>query len=374
MRTTEESVAAKELIAKKEIVGQSKGKTPPTMVAPNGKLTETQTVVKKKSVVRRVMPWLLAGLLAFGGFYGWTKLQYGQTHETTDDAQIDADINPVISRLPAYVESIAVEDNQKVKAGDILIKLDAKDLEIKLQSAEASYQNALAAVVAAKASASAALANVKTAEVAERKTLTDLNRDQQLLTGNAITEQQMLSTRAAHETAEAQLTTARQQAEAVQSQVAVADAQVAQRKADVDNVKLQLSYATITTPTNGTIAKRSVEVGEFVQAGQPLMTITPNEVWITANFKETQIERIRTGEPVSFEADAYPDYEFHGTIGSISPATGAKFALLPPDNASGNFVKVTQRIPVRILVDPTSIKGHPLRPGMSVDVAVTTGK
>lgn len=347
-----------------------------TVVAPDGMLKETGTVTgkKKRSIVRRIMPWLLAAVLGLGGYYGWTIVKFNQTHESTDDAQIDADISPVMSRLPAYVATVGVLDNQQVRAGDVLVTLDAKDIEIKLESAQAAYSNALAVVSAAKASAAAASANIQTAEIAEAKAAADLSRDKTLLTGDAITAQQVLSTQGVHETAASQVEAVRKQAAAAHAQIAVAEAQAAQRKADVDNVKLQIEYATITAPTSGTIAKRSVEPGQFVQAGQPLMAITPSEYWITANFKETQIERIHVGAPVNFEVDAYPGYEFHGTIGSISPATGAKFALLPPDNASGNFVKVTQRIPVRIHVDPTSVAKHPLRPGMSVDVTVTTGK
>jgi membrane fusion protein (multidrug efflux system) len=347
-----------------------------TVVAPDGMLKESGSVVvkRKKSLLRRIMPWFLVALLGVGAYYGWTLLQFNQTHETTDDAQIDADISPVMSRLPAYVATVTAQDNQHVNAGDVLATLDAKDLQIKLESAEAAYSNALAVVSAAKASASAAAANIQTAEIAEAKAAADLSRDKTLLTGDAITAQQVLSTQGVHETAASQVEAVRKQAAAAQAQVAVAEAQAAQRKADVDNVKLQISYATITAPASGTIAKRSVEPGQFVQAGQPLMAVTPSDIWITANFKETQIAKIRLGAPVSFEVDAYPGVEFHGTVGSISPATGAKFALLPPDNASGNFVKVTQRIPVRIHVDPASVTSHPLRPGMSVDVTVTTGK
>jgi membrane fusion protein (multidrug efflux system) len=356
---------------------------PQTVVAPNGTLKETavdqlqQTGTAqrpRKSLIRRLMPWVLLAILGAGALYGWNIVQFNRVHESTDDAQIDADISPVIARLPAYIARITVEENQAVKAGDVLATLDAKDLEIKQQSAEAAYQNAVAAVASARATAAAASAKIKTVDVAAQKTSTDLDRDERLLTGNAITEQQMLATRSAHESAVAELAAARQQATAVQSQIAVAEAQASQRKSDLDNVKLQLSYATIVAPVDGTVAKRNVEAGQFVQSGQPIMAIAPHDVWITANFKETQIAEIKKGAPVTFEADAYPDFEFHGTVSSIAPATGAKFSLLPPDNASGNFVKVTQRIPVRIHVDDASVKAHPLRPGMSVDVTVTTGR
>src|SRR5581483_9349467 len=255
-----------------------------------------------------------------------------------------------------------------------LLTLDAQDLMLKRTAAEAAVTNAQAAVTSAQASATAAQSNVATAEVNRQKTAEDLARAKGLVAGGAMTKEQYDAVRAAAEAAETQLKTVSDQALAASSQVGVAQAQVKQRLADLDNAKLQLSYATIVTPVAGTVAKRNVEVGEFIQQGQPLMAITQNDIWITANFKETQLFDLRPGQRVEFTADAYPDSVFHGTVQSVSPATGAKFSLLPPDNSTGNFVKVTQRVPVKILVDRGNYSKSPLRPGMSVDVTVTTGK
>jgi membrane fusion protein, multidrug efflux system len=157
-------------------------------------------------------------------------------------------------------------------------------------------------------------------------------------------------------------------------EVSAAQAQVAQKRADVDYAKLQLSYVTMTAPADGVISKKSVEVGQYVQAGQPLMAIVEDhEVWVVANFKETQLRRMRIGQPVAIHVDAYPQVTFHGRIESIAAATGAKFSLLPPDNATGNFVKVVQRIPVKVLFTDPPDTAHPLRVGMDVTATVDLG-
>jgi len=149
---------------------------------------------------------------------------------------------------------------------------------------------------------------------------------------------------------------------------------MAAAEAEVNNAQLQLSYAYITAPISGTIARRNAESGALVQIGQTLMSIVPDsDVWVTANLKETQLTHVRTGDRAQFTVDAYPGHEFGGRVASLSPATGARFALLPPDNATGNFTKVVQRIPVKIEVDQPSQTATPLRPGMSVEVTITTG-
>jgi len=315
---------------------------------------------KKANPVRRLITILVLLAIVIGGSaYGYQKYVFGQSHEDTDDAQIDASITPVLPRIAGYVTKILVEDNQRVEAGAPLVVLDTRELQIKVQNAEAALRTAEAAVTVARA-------NVNTAEVSERKALSDLERDRKLLEGNALTKQQFDITRTASETAAAQLATAR-------DQIGVAEAQVSQRKAELDLAKLQLSYGTITAPISGIVSKKNVEVGQYVQASQPLMALSENnDVWITANFKETQIEQLKPNQPVEFHVDAYPDVTFQGRVESLSPATGAKFALLPPDNATGNFVKVVQRVPVKIAITGPVNSKYPLRPGMSAEVIVTT--
>jgi membrane fusion protein (multidrug efflux system) len=152
-----------------------------------------------------------------------------------------------------------------------------------------------------------------------------------------------------------------------------ADARLASAEAAVANAQLQLGYATLLAPYAGVVAKRNAEPGSLVQIGQNLMSVVPEtDVWVTANLKETQLAKVSVGDPAEFEVDAYPGVTFHGRVESLSPATGAKFALLPPDNATGNFTKVVQRVPVRVAVDSRADPAHPLRPGMSVNVTITT--
>jgi len=329
---------------------------------------------EKKGGVKRLMPFIFGAIILAAAFYGWRIIQYNKVHENTDDAQIDADISPIIPRVSGYVAYVKVSDNDHVDSGAVLVQLDTADIAIKVRSAQAAIESAQAAVVSARASAATAHQAIASAEVAQTKAQQDLNRAGGLLGGKAITQEQYDDAKLAVEAAADQLKTATAQAAASETQINVAQSQIKQKMTDLDNAKLTLTYATIKAPIAGTVAKKNVEVGEFIQAGQPLMAITPEEMWITANMKETQTEDLHVGQKVDFKVDAYPDSTFHGTVQSLSPATGAKFSLLPPDNSSGNFVKVTQRVPVKILIDRRDYSKSPLRPGMSVDVTVSTGK
>jgi membrane fusion protein, multidrug efflux system len=353
--------------------GQPLNGKPASQVKTESKIEEV-TTPKKKGPIRRALPFLFGAILIAGAIYGWHIIQYNKVHESTDDAQINADISPIIPRVAGYVTTITVADNDKVDSNQVLAQLDAQDLTLKVNAAQAALQNAQAAVASVQAAAVAAHANVATADVNRHKTATDLERAKGLLAGHAITQEQYDSAKAAAESAESQYKGVSDQAAAAESQVAVAQSVVKQRQSDLDNAKLQVSYATILAPVRGTVSQKSIHIGEYVQPGQPMMAITQNDIWITANFKETQMEDLHPGQRVEFTVDSYPDSTFYGRVESVSPATGAKFALLPPDNATGNFVKVTQRVPVKILVDRHDYSKSPLRPGMSVDVTVTTGK
>ncbi len=335
--------------------------------------TEEQSKASKTGV-RKALPFIFVAILIAAGLYGWHIIQYNKVHENTDDAQIDVDITPIIPRVGGYVATVNVNDNDHVDSNAVLVRLDTNDLYLKLRSAEAALANVQAAARSAAVSASVAHANVATAEVSRQKAADDLARAKGLFAGGALTKEHLDGFKAADDVAAAQLKSATDMASAADAQVAVAESQIAQRQVNIDNAKLQLSYTTITAPVSGTVAKKSVEVGEFIQPGQPLMAITQGDIWITANYKETQLFDIKPGQRAEFTVDGYSDQTFHGTVLSVSPATGAKFSLLPPDNSTGNFVKVTQRVPVKILVDRGDYTKYPLRPGMSVDVTVTTGK
>ena len=320
--------------------------------------SEKNTTPKKK-----ILPVILALIVIASVAFGISKYVYSQHHEDTDDAQIDSDISPVIARVAGYVNEIQFEDNQHVNKGDTLIKLDDRDLQIKVQQAEAALANASANVPVAKANVVTAEANQSTAKTAIDaakirvwKATQDMNRYTNLIADKSVTQQQFDAVKAEKESAEAALQTTIKQQQAttaqigsVQQMIAVANSSLQQRQADVDYAKLQLSYATIIAPASGLASKKNVQSGQLVNAGTPLLSIVSDEnIYVIANFKETQLTKMKEGLAVEIKTDAFPDENIEGTIYRFSAATGAKFSLLPPDNATGNFVKVVQRIPIKI--------------------------
>ncbi|WP_375416883.1 HlyD family secretion protein [uncultured Hymenobacter sp.] len=333
---------------------------------------------------RRIVLLVLALALLIGGYYGWTRYQYAAAHESTDAAQVEGDVYPIIPRISAPVLAVSVDDNQLVKKGDVLVTLDPADYQQRVNAAEAALAQARAQVIAARAGVGTAQAGISTAQSTigvsdanRAKLQKDLQRSQFLRKEDIIPQSEfdavqanLEATSATRTTATNQVRVARQQVTAAQQQVAVAQAVVKQRQADLDNARLQASYATITAPANGIVSKKNVQPGQSVGPGQQLLGLVGSErTWITANFKETQLANMRVGQPVAVEVDAYPDLKFQGHVESLSAATGARFALLPPDNASGNFVKVVQRVPVKIALDKLDPQ-HPLRAGMSVKAEV----
>lgn len=320
--------------------------------------------------------------------------------EKTDNAQLDTDISPVIPRVNGTVVRVLVEDNQTVKKGDTLVKLDDEMFKIALQQAEIAVLQArqnvrlstsnkgvassgvstvAANLVAAKASVDAAKVRV---ELAQK----NYKRYKNLLDQKSATQQQFDGIKAEKETAEKLLSIAEGELLALQKQVEtskagvnsssdgveLAEIAVKQAEAALATAKLQLSYCAITAPADGVVSKKNVQNGQVVSIGQPLMAITNNKkIWIVANFKETQIEKMKIGQDAEIVVDAYDDTVIKGKVQSFSQATGSKFSLLPADNATGNFVKVTQRIPVKIILegDYSSLN---LRAGMSAEVKVKT--
>jgi membrane fusion protein (multidrug efflux system) len=344
---------------------------------------------------KRRLPLLILGVLVLVlGTWAVRRYLYSRHHVSTDNAQVDGHITVIAPRISAFINRVLVDDNQHVKAGDTLVVLDDRDLRVKLEQAEAELRDAQATVgsrgragqaqaelQATRAQAASATATVAAAESDYKKAAADLERYRGLAADKIVSAQQLDAAQAAYEAAAANLESVRKQASAAGSQVSAsgaalrsADARLAAAQAAVDNARLQLSYARITAPAAGVIAKRNAETGALVQPGQSLMSIVPDrDVWVTANLKETQLPNVRVGDPVEFTVDAYPGRKFSGRVESLSPATGARFALLPPDNATGNFTKVVQRVPVKIAVEQPSDTSHQLRPGMSVDVDIATG-
>jgi membrane fusion protein (multidrug efflux system) len=363
------------------------------------KITETTTVTeqKKKS---KVFPIVLLLLVVFGTWFGVSKYTHAQHHEETDNAHIEANISPVIPRVGGYVADVRVRDNQPVKKGDTIVVLDDRDLRLKLAQAEAALATAKSNFGAAEATTSAATANIgtarasvstidaqiETAKVSVWRTQKDYERYANLVTDHSVTQQQYEQALAAKQTAERQLQVleeqraqATQQTKAVatqsnatSSQVGVAATLIRQREVEVENAKLNLSYAVITAQADGLVSKVTVQPGQFVQPGQSLFAIVLNDaIWVIGNFKETQLNKMKLGQKAVIHVDAFPGKGLDARVSSFSPATGSSFAILPPDNASGNFVKVVQRVPVKIeFANPNDPAVKQLRAGMNVEVDV----
>lgn len=359
-----------------------------------GNHTKQETKKKSKTFI------IVLGLLVVaGGWFGITKYIHGKHHEETDDAQVESNISPVIPRIAGYVKEVKVDDNVQVHKGDTLIILDDRDLRVRLDQAEAALTTAKSNLSAARATSAAAHSGITTSKagvaVAEAqieaakinvwRTTQDYNRYANLIKDHSITQQQYEQALAAKETAESQLRVLEQQRDealqqtggvtsqssATAEQIGIASSVIKQREVDVEDAKLNLSYAVITAPSDGLISKVGVQPGQFLQPGQALFSIVlDNEKWVVANFKETQFNKMRVGQRVTVHADAFPNHDFTGTLTSFAPATGSRFALLPPDNSTGNFVKVVQRLPVKIEFDKQDSLIGQLRAGMNVNVDV----
>lgn len=345
-----------------------------------------ETVKKKKSPAKKIMPIILIIVLIVGIIFGIKEYIYYHHYDTTDDAQVDGDISPVVARVGGYVKEIRFTDNQFVHAGDTLVVLDDRDYQIKLEQAKAALAAAKSQIGVSQshvgsvsANVPPAQANVEAAEAKLWKINQDYTRYKNLLEGQAITQAQFDAIQAEKQAAEAEVAAAKKQVAAITSQVGASREQVtatesgiATYEAAIDFAKLQLSYTIITAPVSGIVSKRNIQIGQLVQPGQNMFAIVDNNrIYVTANFKETQLAEMKPGQPVEIDVDAYPDQAFKGHVESFSGATGAKFSLLPPDNATGNFVKVVQRMPVRIAFDSLSEEWRTkLRPGLSVFVKV----
>ena len=360
-----------------------------------------------------------AVLLALAAVAAW---RHADARESTDDAQIDAHVSPVAARVGGTVLEVLVRDNQRVEKGASLVRIDPRDHQVALARAQADLAEAEASARAARttvpltsttanaqetgadsdvAGAEARLASgraqLKEAQARERQAAADLERLRPLVAKDEISRQQFDAVATAAEAAHAgreaaaaavlgaeravgaararlqQARTGREQVAIVSARAASAEAKVAMARAALEQAKLNLSYTEVRAVVGGIVSRRSVEVGQIVQPGQPLLALVDlDDVWVTANFKENQLRRIRPGQPVEISVDAYGGRTYRGRVDSISAATGARFSLLPPENATGNYVKVVQRVPVKITLDPGQDAERQLRPGMSAFPTVRT--
>ena len=336
----------------------------------------------RPSVIRRHPWWFILGALALvalgiAGYFYWQI--YLHPYETTDDAFVDARSFTIAPKVGGYVVAVPVTDNQHVEKGDVLFQVDQRDYRVALEQAEAqvtaseaAIKNIDAQIEAQRAQVEVAQAQVDTAQAALKFAEEDAARYKALAERGAGTVQQSQSStsqlqqrQAALASANANVVAARKQIGSLQAQRASAEAQLSQSKAQRDQAQLNLGYTTVTAAQGGRVVRLTGGVGELAQAGQSLSNFVPDDIWVTANYKETQVTDMRPGQPVEIAIDAYPDRRITGRIDSIQPGSGTAFSLLPAQNATGNYVKVTQRIPVKIMVDgwPADVA---IGPGMSV--------
>ncbi len=318
---------------------------------------------------------ILAALAAVVLYY----LKFVAPYESTDDAFVDGYTTQLSSRVPGQVLRLLIRDNEEVRAGQVLIELDPRDYEASLAEARAGLASARSGQVESLAQLDVAAARVAEATATETAVAADAQR-----ANDDLRRYQSVETRAVSKTLVDQITTAARasaaQLRAARSQLAAARAGVALSRAatvtaaaavtlaeaQVRQAELNLSYTTLIAPMDARVTARTVAIGDYVQPGQGLLALVPKNVWVVANFKETQLTRMRPGQPVELRVDAYPDYTLKGHVDSLQAGTGARFSLLPPENAVGNYVKVVQRVPVKIVFDGPLPAGLDVAPGMSV--------
>ena len=355
--------------------------TPPTQKGKGGKSA------KRGGKARLVLLSLLVCGLGFGAYEGYSWWTHGRFFETTDDAYVSADITTVLAKVSGHVAAVEVKDNQTVKAGDVLVRLDDGDYRLAVRSAQDSIVSAKASVTridrqiqAGRASVDQARASVDAAVARFDMARTDYDRQKRLVETNTTSqstldsaEANLKETRANVASARASVAVAEANIEVLQAQRAEAASAVRSAETALDKAQRDLDFTVIRAPVDGVVGNRAAEVGTFLQAGSRIAAMVPlKKVYVNANFKETQLEGIAPGATVDIEVDAYPDAVIHGTVESISPATGAVFSLLPPENATGNFTKVVQRVPVRIAVSRGEAERGHLRAGMSVEASIDT--
>ncbi len=340
--------------------------------------------------LRRV---LIAGAslaaLAAAAYLGWEYWSVWRFEVSTDDAYVQADNTTIAPRVSGYLTKVLAKDNEHVKAGQVLARIDDRDFKVALAEAKADVLAAKAAVDNKQASLAAqqsiinsAKATIDVDKANETFAQQDSARYSHLATtgyGSVQNAQQaearIAAARASIARDTAALTNAKQQVDILKAELAQAKATLVHDEAVQDQADLNLSYTAIVSPIDGVVGNRTLRVGQYVQAGTQLMAVVPTKAaYIVANYKETQLEHVHPGQPVNIEVDMFPGVEIPGHVDSLAPASGQQFALLPPDNATGNFTKIVQRIPVRITLDPDGPLAGELRPGMSVYPTIETKK
>jgi len=370
---------------------------------------------KKAWIIPLIVLLAAAGLL-FGIAGHWTSWQGSRPDQVTDDAYLKADMTPLSTRISGTVRRVSVGDYQNVKAGQALIELDDDDYRANLKQAEAALAGSEAAlednqaakkiqdaqidvakagIIQAQAAINAANAGIASVSPEQDRALTELHRQQALFDSKAATHQQLEAATAqqgqlsgqlevrkadlaraegALATSQSQLEAAKRQREALNTKDDVYKADIEAKKASIIVAQVNLAYTRIAAPTDGTVGERHALTGQLVAPGTQMIDLVQSDVWVQANFKETQLTNMRVGDSTDVRIDTFPNRVFHGKVDQLSPASGSQFALLPPDNATGNFTKVVQRVPVKIVLFPGQPDLDRLRPGFSAVVIVHTGK
>ena len=318
---------------------------------------ETQEIKHHKKGIKRTIA-LVVVVIAFilAGVYLYNEMQY----ESTDDAYVETTTVNVSPKVSGQIEEVFVKDNQFVHEGDLVAIIDSADYKIKLEQADSNYEKI-------KLDQSNAKANLVAAQSSIALAKKDLDRYTKLYEQGAVSKQTLDDAQVKYDSAQANLTQANQALFSNKEGVTVADANLKNAKAAKDKAALDLSYTKIYAPQSGTVSSRRVEKGMWVTAGSPLFTLVPENVWVVANFKENQLRGMKAGQPVDIKIDTYPNKVFKGKIDSIQRASGAKSSLFPPENAVGSFVKIVQRIPVKIIfTEKIDTNQYNIVPGMSV--------
>jgi membrane fusion protein, multidrug efflux system len=368
------------------VLGQTESRAPsphPVVVHP----AKTSTAGRSKASRRLMLMGAAAAVLLAGGWFGYDYLTAGRFVVTTDDAYVRAYNTTLGAKVAGYVSEFLVDDNTKVRGGDVVARIDDGDYVLavnaardKIATQEATIERFDRQIDAQRANVEQARAQLVSAQAAQKRMQSELER-QQALAGKEFATRQTLEQSLANrdqadasvQSAEAALDSAVANVDVLQGQRKEAVRTLAELKTALAKAERDLSFTEIRAPMDGVVGNRAAQVGDFVQTGQRIAALVPlSNVFIDANFKETQLARLQPGQPVTITVDALPDEKFDGVVASVSPAAGAVFSLLPPDNATGNFTKIVQRLPVRILVSADVAERGALRPGMSVVAAVNT--
>ncbi|MBK7251527.1 MAG: efflux RND transporter periplasmic adaptor subunit [Gammaproteobacteria bacterium] len=328
---------------------------------------------------RRQRLLALGGVVALGAAaFGLYWYFHARFYEATDDAYVSADLVQITSEVAGAVSAVHVDDTQHVSAGQLLVELDPVDARLAREAAEAELAGTVRQVRSLYAQVGALRAQIRESEVALQTARADLVRREGIADGGAVSAEEVQHARDQVTRLHAALRAQRENLTSAQAQTEntriATHPRVLSAAARVREAALALARTRITAPLAGTVARRSVQIGARIAPGAPLMAVVPlSEVWVEANFKEVQLARLRVGQPVELHADIYGgDVAFHGRVAGLGAGSGSAFALLPPQNASGNWIKVVQRVPVRIALDPRELERHPLRVGLSVTATVDT--